>query len=83
MVSETVGRSCLLQEGHAEYPESVRHLFNMAGVLDAVPYDGTPVIKDGMESPLMPELSRYQWSKEGGCFPVSPAHAAVLLIAIA
>lgn len=38
----------------------------MAGVLDAVPYDGSPVIKDSKDLPLMPELSRYQWSEKGG-----------------
>lgn len=46
----------------------------MAGVLDAVPYDGSPVIKDSKDLPLMPELSRYQWSEKGGADPTSPTH---------
>lgn len=54
-----------MQEGQAEYPKPVRDLYNLAGVLDAVPYDGTPIIKDGKESSLMPKLSRYQWSQDG------------------
>lgn len=37
----------------------------MAGVLDAVPYDGSPVIKDSKNLPLMPKLSPYQWSEQG------------------
>ena len=54
-----------MQEERAEYPKPVQDLFNMAGVLHAVPYDGTPIIKDGKNLPLMPEPSHYQWSKDG------------------
>ena len=48
-----------------EYPKPVQDLYNMARVLNAVPYDGSPVIKDSKDLPLMPELSPYQWSEEG------------------
>ena len=54
-----------VQEGQIEYPKPVQDLYNMAGVLNAVPYDGSPVIKDSKDLPLMPELSPYQWSEEG------------------
>ncbi|CAL8463617.1 g3151 [Coccomyxa elongata] len=58
------GQDSNSEGGQTEYPKPVQDLYNMAGVLDAVPYDGSPVIKDSKDLPLMPELSRYQWSEK-------------------
>lgn len=55
-----------VQSGTAELPNPVKDLLNQAGVLDAVPYDGQPIIKDGTKLPLLTEPSLYQWGEDEG-----------------